>query len=288
MLRRDRTGWVLDALDDPAQELGNALQQGRPVKAAILRVRDMIFKRLVRAPDVVFTIGSSIHDPLPTLLREDYGVDRSLIVPLNQAVDIHAPAGAAARVPDASPVSPPRVLFVGFVSPVRGVDTLIEAGRILSSQGVDIVIVLVGHLKRTDRRWLEEQRRESPGLIDYLGVLPSSKTLDEMRRATLGVLPFPDRREMAPVQAVTGVENLALGKPLVATDLVGSRALVRDGVNGFIVPPGDVEAMADAIGRIVKDPALAQSMGRASRVIALRFDVNSVNRRMRAALARWL
>ena len=70
---------------------------------------------------------------------------------------------------------------------------------------------------------------------------------------------------MAPVRAVTVLEYLALGKPIVGTRLPGMASLVDEGLNGFLVTPGDAEAMADAIARLVGDVSLAKRFGEASR-----------------------
>jgi glycosyltransferase involved in cell wall biosynthesis len=285
VLRRLGAGWVVDCLDDPGQELGNARQRAERLKVRLLSVRDAVFRRLVARSDLVTTIGWASSDPLPTLLAGHYGVQPGRILPLNQSIHISTISSLQARGPVPGP---PRVLFVGFVSPLRGVDTLVEACRILRSEGVELELRLVGHLKKEDERWLHDEQRTSPGLIRYLGVLPSDATLAEMSSSTVGVLPFPDRREMAPVQAVTGIEFLALGKPIVATDLVGARALVEDGANGFLVRPGDALRMADALRRVLGSPDLARSLGNASRSKAWRFDVQEVNERLAQALSPWM
>jgi glycosyltransferase involved in cell wall biosynthesis len=108
--------------------------------------------------------------------------------------------------------------------------------------------------------------------LQYLGVLPSAEALRTMSGVTVGVIPFHDVRESAYIQAVTGIEYLALGKPIVATDLPGARALVDHYVNGMLVPPGDAEAMAQAIEEIVTNPGLAKQMGEASMKKAEAFD----------------
>ena len=60
------------------------------------------------------------------------------------------------------------------------------------------------------------------------------------------------------------VEAAAAGRPLIATDVPGCRELVRDGVEGFLVPLGDTQAAAGALARIATDPALRGRMGRAA------------------------
>src|SRR5207248_10392902 len=127
-----------------------------------------------------------------------------------------------------------------------------------------------------DRDWLRERIAASPVPIRYLGVLPWEGVLDEVRSAWVGVLPFPAARDMAPVQAVTGLEHMAVGRPLVATDLEGARSLVEDGVNGLLVPPGDPEAMAKGISAVLSDPELAAAMGAESRRRVRLFDAGAV------------
>jgi len=61
------------------------------------------------------------------------------------------------------------------------------------------------------------------------------------------------------------MEALASARPVIATQVAGVSELVEDGVNGFVVSPGDEEALADRIGRLADDPDLRVRMGLAGR-----------------------
>ena len=61
------------------------------------------------------------------------------------------------------------------------------------------------------------------------------------------------------------LEYMALGKPVVATDCEGNRELMEDGVTGFLVPAGDIEALAEKIGLLLQDEARARALGEAGR-----------------------
>jgi starch synthase len=58
------------------------------------------------------------------------------------------------------------------------------------------------------------------------------------------------------------MEGMAMGLPVVVTRVGGVPELVRDGVDGLLVPPSDPNAMADALVRVLADPVIASAMGR--------------------------
>lgn len=74
------------------------------------------------------------------------------------------------------------------------------------------------------------------------------------------------------------LEALATGRPVITGDMPGCRETVRDGVNGFLVPPRDPAALAEAMARLIGEPVLARGMAAASLELArTRFDVRLVN-----------
>lgn len=83
----------------------------------------------------------------------------------------------------------------------------------------------------------------------------------------------------------SGIEALAIGRPVISTDSPGCRELVVDGENGFKIPPRNTEALRQAMERFITDPDLVAKMGAASGQIAReRFDILKVNAAMRAAI----
>lgn len=65
-----------------------------------------------------------------------------------------------------------------------------------------------------------------------------------------------------------------MGLPIVTTDVIGCRETVTDGVNGFLIPPKNAQALADAIEKLILDPDLRLRMGEQSRLKALlEFDI---------------
>jgi glycosyltransferase involved in cell wall biosynthesis len=79
----------------------------------------------------------------------------------------------------------------------------------------------------------------------------------------------------------TILEALATGRPVVTTDMPGCREPIEHGRNGFLVPPRDANALADALERFLEHPALLESMGSAARQTAVdSYDVEGVNRQL--------
>jgi glycosyltransferase involved in cell wall biosynthesis len=76
-----------------------------------------------------------------------------------------------------------------------------------------------------------------------------------------------------------------MARPVITTDNVGCRDTIIDGLNGFMVPPRDVDALVAAMLRFVGEPALVETMGRASRRLAEeRFDVHRINAKLIAEM----
>ena len=72
-------------------------------------------------------------------------------------------------------------------------------------------------------------------------------------------------------------EAMACGVPVVAARATGAIDLIEDGVNGYLVPPRDVNAYADAIARLIQDPALRKSAGAAGHAMAQAYKWDAVN-----------
>jgi glycosyltransferase involved in cell wall biosynthesis len=81
------------------------------------------------------------------------------------------------------------------------------------------------------------------------------------------VVVLPSYREGLPKVLL---EAAACARPIVATDVPGCREVVRDGDNGILVPPKDSQALAEAIARLVREPALRARMGASGRDLVVK------------------
>jgi len=284
IMRGQGTRWVMDILDDPSLELRNAEQQGRRLKAAVLRLRGRLIGRMPRSADLVVTIGCADEDPLPLMIRQRYRVRQDRLLPLPQAINT-ADLAAAAR-PYRPPSGKRTVFYVGWVSALRGVDTLIQAADLLRGKGENLELRLAGTLKDSEVGLRGDI--EARPYVSYLGILPSAKVRAEVLSADICCCPFPDREELAPVQPVKVLEYLALGRPTVGSRTYGMASMIVHERSGLLATPGSPDSFADAFARIFNDERLAARLAEGARVRASAFDVGHVNKDLQRRLSPWL
>ena len=149
-----------------------------------------------------------------------------------------------------------RLLFLGALIKGKGVYDIVECTRLLKARGLALEVTLAGN------RELEQVRRcsERAGVEDMIhlpGWVSEPEKLELLKRSDLLLL--PSYWEGLPLCVL---EAMACGLPVVCTNVGGMVDLVTDGENGFLVAPGDVDALADCIAKLVQDPTLRNEMGR--------------------------
>ena len=163
--------------------------------------------------------------------------------------------------PVPEPAGPPVVVLASRMLWDKGVLDFVNAVQLLRAQGVAARFTLVGDVDPDNpasipRAQLEQWR--DAGIVEWWGARTDMNAI--MQQATIVVL--PSRREGLPKVLI---EAAASGRPIVTTDVPGCREVVRNGVNGLLVPVGDVPALAAAMGELLADPALRNRMGQAGR-----------------------
>jgi L-malate glycosyltransferase len=153
----------------------------------------------------------------------------------------------------------PVVLCIANLKPDKGHRFLLDAVARLRDQDLACTLVLVGD--GPERRALEEQAAGLDIDVRFLG----TRTDIEPLLARAQVVALPSLHE-GMSNAV--MEAMAAGRPVVATDVGGTGELLRD--RGILVPPCDGEALADGLGRVLRDPELAASLGTRARAWSLR------------------
>jgi glycosyltransferase involved in cell wall biosynthesis len=151
------------------------------------------------------------------------------------------------------------ILFLGVLRYYKGLDVLIRAmarvtGRLLiAGQGPQgaLLQTLTRELGVTDR-------------ISFLGEVSESERRLLLHACDVFVLPSTDRSEAF---GIAQLEAMACGKPVVSSDLpTGVRLVNQDGVTGMLVPPGDPDALTEALNTLLEDDVLRAGLGKAARL----------------------
>jgi glycosyltransferase involved in cell wall biosynthesis len=176
---------------------------------------------------------------------------------------------AIAPLPDA-----PIFLMVARLLGTKGVREYAKAGLALRARQPDCRILLAGYRDEgPDGVELDELNDWQAGGLEYLGQLADVRPAI----AQAGVFVLPSYyREGTPRSTL---EAMAMGRPIITTDMPGCRETVVDGKNGFLVPPRDADALLDAMQRLASDPSMRARMGAESRALCERkFEVGDVTR----------
>jgi glycosyltransferase involved in cell wall biosynthesis len=156
---------------------------------------------------------------------------------------------------------PLRVAVVSRMLWSKGIDVAVEAVRLARAQGAPVELALYGAPDPSNRRAIAEAT-----LRDWSrdGVAWHGPTTDVAAVwADHHVACLPSRGGEGLPRTL--LEAASCGRALVASDVPGCRSLVREGVEGLLVPPGDAPALAHALVRLSGDPGLVAGLGAAAR-----------------------
>lgn len=175
----------------------------------------------------------------------------------------------------AGPPPDQRVIFllIARLLQDKGIREFVEAARRVKSKYPDAGFNVVGPFDSNPSAINEQEmdRWVKEGVITYQGEVEDVRPFIEQS----SVYVLPSYREGTPR---TILEAMAMGRPIITTDAPGCRETVQPGVNGFLVPVKDSQALAKAMQRFVEDPDLIRAMGKRSRHMAEdKYDVFKVN-----------
>lgn len=177
-----------------------------------------------------------------------------------------------------APTSPLRFLFMGRFLKDKGLREFVSAARKLSPWHPGVEFIALGEADETMvnaigaaevARWREE------GIVTLPGKVRDVR--EHLRAASVMVLPSY-YREGVPRSLL---EAMSMGRAVITCDSPGCRETVEEGVNGWLVPPGDVDALAARMETFIEKRGLVRRMGQAGRALAeARFTTALVNQQM--------
>jgi len=217
------------------------------------RIRNLSYRRA----DVVVCQTPDAVESFPAAIRH-----RAAVIPNPLELAEHAPCEEEREK---------RIVAVGRLSAQKNHKLLLEAFAVFVKNHKDYVLEIYG------KGELEEELKR---LADSLGIAQCvsfqgfcDQVQERIRRAGMYVL-------SSDYEGISNsmLEAMALEVPVIATDcpIGGSRMYIKDGVNGLLVPVGDVSAMTLAMGRLAADPALGRRLGREAAKVKEELDVSRI------------
>jgi glycosyltransferase involved in cell wall biosynthesis len=269
----------------------------------------VVLSRLFDIPHVLTIIGGDIYDPTKKLAPNSSLLLRTVVrCVLNSSSQIVAISGDIQRRArrDYRCDKDIQVIHYGL-SPVsfesktradlgipQGDMVLISIGRLIKRKALDDLLLAVSKLGDQKFRLLiigegPEERRlrglaERLGLasrVDFLGAIWGEAKFQYLGASDMFVLPSAHEGF-----GLVFLEAMYCGLPVIASSSGGQTDFLRDGATGFLVPPGDVDTLADRIQRLSRDEALRKEISEFNRHYVGRFDIAEVARQYEALFSR--
>ncbi len=209
----------------------------------LLRTCRLLSRRLV-------TVGEGLRDQTAELLG---------VLPATISVIPNGVARAFFEVPSVAPVRPLRLVSVGLLIPRKGIDTIL-AGLALLDPALEIELTLVGDGYERARLQAIAAQPQLAARVHFAGALEPPEIPAVLARHE--VLVLASHSEGRPNVLV---EAMAAGRAVVASNIPGVAEIARDGHNALLFPPGDSEALAALLRRLVDEPELVRRLGEAGR-----------------------
>ena len=152
----------------------------------------------------------------------------------------------------------PNILFVGRMEPRKGLIHLLRAFRKLQRDGVRARLLLVGTGpgEREARRYVLTRQLDD---VEFLGRVSEAQKAQLFKTADIYVSPATGRESFG----IVLLEAMSAGAPIICSDIHGYRGVVRRERDGILVEPGNADALAASIRRLIDDPELRAQLSRA-------------------------
>jgi glycosyltransferase involved in cell wall biosynthesis len=216
------------------------------VKSSLInRIGILTATKLILSAQSVVVLVRSYGD----VLKKRYGHKGVYYIPHGASVDTQSTRNATKEK---------AILLFGHMGPHKGLPLMLKAFEKISKEKANIKLIVAGSNHPNFPNYLEEFIKMNLPNVQFLGYIPQEKLGSVFRKAAVVVLPY----NAAP--GTSGVFHLACGYgcPIVASDLPEIRELVNDGASAILVPPGDVDALNDAILKILLNEEVASKMSK--------------------------
>lgn len=237
--------------------LGHVFSPGSAVNPAVKRVAASLYREAVRRARAIFVFNADD--------RKDM-IELGIIKPTHQVIQVPG-SGVDLTKFEAQPLPVAKTSFLMIARLLRnkGIAEFLEAAKLVREEFPECRFAILGHLDDQNPEGITKADIEEYGSRYPVEFIPgTSDVRPYLADASVFVLPSYYREGLPR----TILEAMATGRPVITTDQPGCRDPIEHGRNGFIVPPRDTRALADAMLELARDQQLVASMGARSRELA--------------------
>lgn len=168
------------------------------------------------------------------------------------------------------------ILFVGRLEKRKGLDYLLEAYKQIKPEFPNSRLIVVGPGKRLGKKYERRVMRDRLKDVVVIGYAAYRDLPRYYQTADIVCCPATGRESFG----IVLLEAMAVGKPIVASNIQGYNSVVTHGAEGLLVPPKNAEKLAQALTSLMTDGALRQQMGNEGRLKAVQYDWENVAQRV--------
>lgn len=168
------------------------------------------------------------------------------------------------------------ILFLGRLEHRKGLKYLLKAYQQVKEEIPDSRLIVVGpgtRLRKSYEKWVKQNHLED---VVFVGLAPNEDIPRYFKTADIYCSPATGRES----QGIVLLEGMAVGTPIVASNIDGYASVVTHGKEGYLVPPKNIEELAGALVNLLKDDELRRRMGAKGRVSAEKYSWDIIARRV--------
>jgi glycosyltransferase involved in cell wall biosynthesis len=260
---------------NPDKELDRLSQYADPAKTVIVLVDEWLLSAAYGNPDIIAKLAGYAavfeHSEIMTIKLQNLGLKNIRYLPIYRIWTDEASVKAKESARSRGGLT--KAVVYNGIGSVKGINYAVDAvkkvneKRVNETEGQPLQLDIFGPNYKTEgddrAQWLSSLIGGDPN-IRYVDELDGDTDIAKLSEYDLAINPTVHGLDTLPTTLIIA---LAAGLPIIATDIGYSREAVRDGVNGYLVPPGDSDAIANKIESLLSDSETLKKFAKASQAI---------------------